>query len=76
VGLFDAYDNRTLIPIRFIACALGAVVIWDAETRGIEIVFDPTPLNAPTPNPTTYATDSIIMAMREDEEETTSPTGE
>ena len=69
-------SDRTMMPLRFVSEFFGAVVTWDSETRGIEIVFNPTPLNAPIPNPTTYATDPIIMAMREDEEETTAPTGE
>jgi len=60
-------SGRTMMPLRFISEFFGAVVTWDAETQGIEIIFNPTPFNASTPNATT--TDPIIMALREDEEE-------
>ncbi|MCL2217038.1 MAG: copper amine oxidase N-terminal domain-containing protein, partial [Defluviitaleaceae bacterium] len=31
-------DGRTMVPLRFISEFFGAIVTWDAETRGIEIV--------------------------------------
>jgi len=32
-------DDRTMVPLRFISEFFGAVVTWDAETQGIEIVM-------------------------------------
>jgi len=31
--------NRTMVPLRFVAEFFGAVVSWDSETRGIEIIW-------------------------------------
>jgi hypothetical protein len=36
-------DDRTMVPIRFISEFFGALVEWDEDTRGIEIVWDSAP---------------------------------
>jgi hypothetical protein len=33
-------DGRTMVPLRFIGEALGAVVLWDGETRKITYLSD------------------------------------
>jgi len=32
-------DNRTMVPLRFVAEFFGAVVSWDGDTSGIEIIW-------------------------------------
>ncbi|MCL2378561.1 MAG: stalk domain-containing protein, partial [Defluviitaleaceae bacterium] len=32
-------DNRTMVPLRFVVEFFGAVVSWDGDTRGIEIIW-------------------------------------
>ncbi|MCD6426706.1 MAG: copper amine oxidase N-terminal domain-containing protein [Caldisericaceae bacterium] len=36
-------DNRTLVPLRFIAETFGAEVNWDGKTKSIEIAYMPMP---------------------------------
>ena len=33
-----ARNNRTMLPIRFVAEALGETVLWDAPTQSITII--------------------------------------
>jgi len=35
-------DGRTMVPLRFISEFFGAIVVWDSEARGIEIIMRPT----------------------------------
>gem|GEM_PF-4442200 len=37
------YQNRTMVPLRFISEFFGAIVNWDSETQGIEIIWDSAP---------------------------------
>jgi len=68
--------NRTMMPLRFVAEFFGAVVNWDAETRGIEVIYLPTsavnPATSANPNhnPNTGMGDNAALAfVREDEDE-------
>gem|GEM_PF-3122507 len=64
-------DNRTMVPLRFVSEFFGALVKWDSETRGIEIIWDSAP--PATENTASTAQDSSaqsLMALpREDEED-------
>ncbi|MCL2357247.1 MAG: stalk domain-containing protein [Defluviitaleaceae bacterium] len=63
------YD-RTMVPLRFVSEFFGALVTWDGEAGGIEILRNPAPFN---PTPVQEAHGNPAQALREDEDETEAP---
>jgi hypothetical protein len=63
-----------MVPLRFVSEFFGALVEWDGATQGIGIIRDAAPPTNPSTEET--ATANLVMAMREDEDDTTAPTAE
>ena len=64
-------DGRTMVPLRFISEYFGALVLWDAETRSIEILLGTLSADNPIHTSSSYGTSAneFVMALREDEDE-------
>ena len=55
--------GRTMVPLRFVSEFFGAVVTWDAETQGIEIIMDSVSHTyTPAPSPNTGASHITTVA--------------
>jgi len=63
-------DGRTMVPLRFVSEFFGALVMWDGEIGDIEIFRNPEPFNT---TPLTETQLGLVMAVREDEDETEAP---
>ena len=67
--------DRTMVPLRFVSEFFGALVNWDSETSGIEIIRDTaipevSDVQSSTPLTATFA-QAIAALLREDEDDLT-----
>jgi len=62
--------GRTMVPIRFISEFFGAIVTWNGETQGIEILFADLTRETPESSSLASSVEPLVTALREDDEET------